>query len=45
MLLTIIALILSTTLIWSLAYSSLSWAIRVVAIILLVVAMRTFVLQ
>lgn len=41
----ILALICSTTLIWKLAYSPFDWVFRVAAIMLIVVAMRLFVLQ
>lgn len=45
MFLKIIAFICSTTLIYKLAYSPFSWVFRVAAITMIVVAMRTFVLQ
>lgn len=41
----IIALICSTTLIWKLAYSPFDIVFRVAAIIMIVTAMRMFVLQ
>lgn len=45
MFLKILAIICSTTLIWKLAYSPFDVFFRVAAIVLIVVAMRLFVLQ
>jgi hypothetical protein len=41
----ILALICSTTLIWKLAYSPFDFVFRVCAILMIVIAMRAFVLQ
>lgn len=45
MFLQIVAFICSTIFIWKLAYSPFSVVFRIAAIVLIVVAMRTFVLQ
>lgn len=41
----ILAFICSTTLIWKLAYSPFDWVFRVAAILMIITAMRLFVLQ